>query len=639
MNSGFVCLRIYVLLLGLSSLAVAQVMSIPSSGFGDIGMGPIGLGMISSEQMTNNFFSMQANMRNLTFGTSPSSSISELDLKAPGKARREYDKGYQLLMQKNYQEAVEHLSKATAIYANFVAAHNALGTAYLNLGQISDAEREFRQSVALDDHLPNSHLNLGVVELALKNYAAAEISLQKASSITPLDTSLKQALIYGQFLNKDYAAVIETARQVHKHKHEGTAAVHYFSAAAWDAKNNIPQAQQELETLLREAPKFPAAAQVRQLLEEMKSGKYPPATSATRSPEPVKFSFSKPDQPTAQQASEQARKVLQDLRQKNEIAEAEASELTGASTSTVRESGGSLGAAPLTESGIRAGVLRASVDEVAVLIAATDHGKSVTNLTASDLGILDENKPPVAILGFRSEADLPLRLGLIIDTSDSVTRRFSFEQKAAIEFLRRTLTGKEDMGFVVGVNNSVLLVQDFTSDQSQMQKAILSLAPSGGTALWDAVGFAAEKLGERIESGPVARVLVVISDGENNSSTTSLKDAIEQAQHAEVAAYTVSTRDYDTNDSSSIIGDHALKALADLTGGAAFAPGSIRWLNGSLSQIEQVIRGRYMVSYKPASFQRNGRYRAIEIKAQKDGRKLKVYARKGYYASAAQANE
>jgi VWFA-related protein len=135
----------------------------------------------------------------------------------------------------------------------------------------------------------------------------------------------------------------------------------------------------------------------------------------------------------------------------------------------------------------------------------------------------------------------------------------------------------------------------------------------------------------------VARILVVISDGENNSSSATLKEAIEHAQHGEVAIYTVSTREYENENQSALVGDHALRTLSELTGGAAFVPGSIRRLNRSLGDLQQVIRGRYLVAYKPASFQRDGRYRAVEINAEKGGHKLKVYARRGYYASAAQA--
>ncbi len=77
-----------------------------------------------------------------------------------------------------------------------------------------------------------------------------------------------------------------------------------------------------------------------------------------------------------------------------------------------------------------------------------------------------------------------------------------------------------------------------------------------------------------------------------------------------------------------------MKTLSELTGGANFVPGSLRNLNSSLADLQQVIRGRYLVSYKPAAIQHDGKYHAIDIKAAKDGQKVKVYARKGYYSAA-----
>lgn len=624
---------------------MAQVMTIPSSGFGNIGshdMGtsgmPVGLDLTSSLQITNNFYGMMTNMQNRGTGETSSSAISKLDLKAPWKARREYDKGYQLLMKKDFKAAVEHLSKAVELYPKFVAAHNALGSAYLSLGQNDQAQAEFSQAVALDDHLPNSHLNLGVAELALKNYGGAEESLKKASEVAPLDLSLQRALAYGQYVNKDYAGVISTAQRVHRRKHEGSAIVHYFAAAAWEAQNNVPEAQKEFEALLREDPKSQVAEQVRQILRQLSSEQTKRAGIDEEAAAPVTFGFEEKAQPTPEEATKQAQRVLQDLREKNQITEAETAEgqsqvLSAATASTREHAGVAVAKGNLTVSG---GVLRASVDEVAIFFAATDRGKSVTNLTRSDVGIRDDQKEPAAVLGFRNEAELPLRLGLVIDTSDSVSARFSFEQEAAMQFLQKSVVGQDDLAFVIGVNNSVLLVQDLTGDQSKFAHAVGELVPSGGTALWDAVAFAADKLASRPEVTPVARILVVISDGENNSSSTTLKEAIEHAQHGEVAVYTVSTRDYGNEDQSALIGDHALRTLSELTGGAAFMPGSIRRLNGSLADLQQVIRARYLVAYKPASFQRDGRYRPIEITAEKDGRKLRVYARKGYYASAAQ---
>jgi VWFA-related protein len=87
---------------------------------------------------------------------------------------------------------------------------------------------------------------------------------------------------------------------------------------------------------------------------------------------------------------------------------------------------------------------------------------------------------------------------------------------------------------------------------------------------------------------------------------------------------------------TALLGDRALKRISELTGGASYVPGSVSRLNGSLSQLQEVIRSRYLISYKPAAFQRDGRYRPIDITAEKDGHKLRVYARRGYYASAVQ---
>jgi VWFA-related protein len=533
------------------------------------------------------------------------------------------------------------------LYPSYVAAHNALGSAYLDLGRNDDARAEFRQAVALDDHLPNSHLNLGVAQLALNDYPAAEESLRKASSIAPLDLALLRAMAYGQFVNKDYPAVIATADQVHQHKHEGAAVVHYYAAGAWEAQNNLARAQGELETLLREEPKFPGADQVRKLLEQLKSDEArsdeaKQATAKQRPAPPVAPSSSPSMQPTPEQAARQAQQTLQNLKEKNQIAEAEAAEAAcencnnnndvatavmagiAAPKPAHRDSGG-----PNTPDL----VLRATVDEVAVFFAASDHGKSVTGLTRNDIAIRDDERPPAAILGFRSEAELPLRLGLVVDTSDSVSSRFSFEQGAATNFLRTAVTGKDDLAFIVAVNNTVRLMQDFTADKPTMSRALGDLVPSGGTALWDAVAFAADKLASRPEQHPVARILVVISDGENNSSIATLKESVEHAQRGEVAVYTVSTRDYGNDQPAAVVGEDALSTLSSLTGGAAFRPGSLHRLNGSLADLQQLIRGRYMVSYKPASFERDGRYRAINIKAEKDGHGIKVYARKGYYAS------
>jgi VWFA-related protein len=559
---------------------------------------------------------------------SPSGPASRLDLKIPTKARREYERGYQLLLLKDLDGAIRHFTKSLAICPKFVAAHNALGTAYLELGQNELGKNEFSKAIALDNHLPNSYLNLGCAHLVLKEYPEAEESLRTATTIAPLDVQLQLALAYAEYLNKDYPAVLATTRQLHEKEHDGAAKVHYYAAAAWEAQGNLSGAQHEMELLLKEDPLSDDSEQYRQVLQKIEAEE---ARRAEAKLHPV----SQPDPDAAERRRQFA---LQQDKEAGQIAEAEAApnpacmDCDTAVPVSFPNSVADSVPSRTGHGGSRAN-FRVSVNEVSVVFAATHHGKSVTDLAPSDVEIRDDGQPPSAILGFRNESQLPLRLGLVVDMSDSVNSRFAFEQEAAARFLQRVVGNKDDLAFVVGFSNSILLVQDFTSDHALISHGVNELAPKGGTALWDAVAFAADKLASHPEVEPVARILVVISDGDDNSSKVTLKQAVASAQRGEVAVYTVNSRD-GANQDPRAVGDHALKTLSELTGGTAYKPGSIDRLSRSLADLQEVIRGRYLVSYKPASFQRDDRYRSIDIAAQKDGRKLTVFARKGYYASA-----
>ena len=567
----------------------------------------------------------QSNLENL------SSSFCRLDRKAPAAARREYDKGTRFLILKNYSGAVEHLTKAVSIYPSFVTAHNALGSVYLNQNRSESAQTEFSLAVALDSHLPYSYLNLGWAQLALKNFASAQDSMQKAAKLAPLDLHLLIAQSYAQLLNKDYAAAIATSQQVHSRKHQDAAIVHYFAAASWQAQANLQQTQTELGIFLAEAPTSPFADVARQMIAEIKDQRdHPPA--------PAEISFTTaPVDPNAAAGAIPfaARTVLQRMQQEKQLAEVEAEPEPGSlcdscpeparATTTSSGSGHSLPNSPY--------LLRSSVNEVAVFFAATDHGKSVSDLRRQDVVIQDAGRPPAGVTNFRNESQLPLRLGLVIDTSASITNEFAFEQKAAASFLRKCLTDRHDLAFVLGFANTVLLVQDFTGDSAGITSSIDQLAPGGGTALWDAVKFASDKLASIAEEKPSAKLLVIISDGEDNSSSATLKEAIESAERGGVTLYTVSTRAFASGeDRSASIADRALKALAQQTGGAALFPGSLGDLDRRLSDLQEVIRSRYLISYKPAEFQANGEYRSIAVVARKSGHKLRVYARRGYYA-------
>jgi tetratricopeptide (TPR) repeat protein len=296
-------------------------------------------------------------------------SVSKLDLKAPGKARREYEKGLELLIRKNYAGAFEHLTRSVSIYPKFVAAHNALGSAYMDEGQNEHAREEFTHAVLLDDHLPNSYLNLGRSELALKRYPAAQESIQRASSIEPLNLQILTALTYAQFLNHDYGAAIATAHQVHARKHDRAAMVHYFAAAALEEQNSLQESQRELETLLKEDPNSPSAGLARQMMAQIQERENQPVPTVT-----ISFVPSPGEVPLAPgEMAPRDRKLLQDFQEQKQVAEAEC-ETCDALRSPIAVAadvspGASSGVQPFS-SNHSGWTLHSTVDEVPVFFAA-----------------------------------------------------------------------------------------------------------------------------------------------------------------------------------------------------------------------------------------------------------------------------
>ena len=272
--------------------------------------------------------------------------------------------------------------------------------------------------------------------------------------------------------------------------------------------------------------------------------------------------------------------------------------------------------------------IKKRVNEVNLLFIATDkHGKFVRNLNENDFSILDDHKPPQAIVNFRRETDLPLRLGLLVDTSGSVRTRFAFEQEAAVSFLQQILRRDFDEAFVMGFNTHSLVTQDFTDDPALLAAGVQRLQSGGGTALYDAIYHACQtKLAKEQEKHPLRRAIIVVSDGEDNQSEVTAMQAIEMAERAEVIIYAIST-----DDSGLILrGDKALQQLADWTGGRAFFPFKTKDVKNSFAAIEDELRSQYAISYHPADFEADGRYRPIEITSFK--KDTQVRARKGYYA-------
>jgi VWFA-related protein len=262
-----------------------------------------------------------------------------------------------------------------------------------------------------------------------------------------------------------------------------------------------------------------------------------------------------------------------------------------------------------------------------LFIAMNKHGKFVRDLNKNDFSILDDHKPPQQIVRFSQQTDLPLQIGLLIDTSGSVHGRFQFEQDAAVGFLQHTLRPHYDHAFAMAFNAKSKVMQDFTDNVSLLGAGIQKMQDGGGTALYDAIySSCKEKMLRDDSDRPMRRALIVISDGEDNQSEHTLGQAIYMAERAQVIVYTIST-----DDSGLILrGDKILEQISDATGGRAFFPFKMKDIKTSFSAIEDELRSQYVISYHPADFDPDGRFRSIEITSLK--KDLQVRARKGYFA-------
>ena len=551
--------------------------------------------------------------------------VSALDLSAPDKAVSEFNRAASLMKAQDSKEAIKHLQKAIADYPRFVSAHNALGLAYLDQND-PRAKGEFEAAAKLDDKFPGSFVNLGLLALSNKNFKEAESNLEKAAALTPADPKTLSALAFAENGNQEYEQVLATAARVHKLDHRGMANVHYIAASAAVALNELDVVKNQLTIFLGEDPTNPLAPTARQNL----------AVLSRRNAGTVVTVAGHGESRTVQTLPNSDR-LKAELKAAGSEPESSPCESCGSPENTNSVATNSDSDAPLPSSlpSANTWTIRQTVEETALFFAVSSHGHMIDDLTLLDFQIRDNDKPPQKITQFIPQSKLPLRIGLLIDTSGSVQDRFSFEKRAAAKFLEKIINPESDLGFVIGFNSQATVTQDFSAQPVELERGIQQLKNGGGTALFDAASLACWKLSAYPENGRVARVLVILSDGEDNSSHRSLKQAVEDAEAAGVAVYTLSTRE---DAGAKTDADRILEVLAERSGGEALFPGDISTLDKSLDRIRELIRSRYLVAYKPADFTPDGKYRSIRLTAEKNGKRLQVHVRKGYFARLASPN-
>ncbi|HEY0161443.1 MAG TPA: VWA domain-containing protein [Edaphobacter sp.] len=271
--------------------------------------------------------------------------------------------------------------------------------------------------------------------------------------------------------------------------------------------------------------------------------------------------------------------------------------------------------------------IKVQVNEVNLIFTVTDKkGRFITGLQRENFGLLDDGRPPVAVLRFTQQTNLPLRVGIMLDTSSSIRQRFQFEQDSAVEFLLQILH-RNDRAFVMGFDIETDMAQGFTNNIDLLNQGIRKLRPGGGTAFYDALyKTCRDQMLTMQEDGAVRRALIVVSDGDDNYSRAQQSDAIKMCQRAETIVYTISTNVSPSKDK----GDDILKTISEATGGMAFFPVKIEDVAIGFRNIQEELRSQYSLVYRPADFKQDGSFRTIYLQALDP--RYKVRASKGYFA-------
>ena len=266
------------------------------------------------------------------------------------------------------------------------------------------------------------------------------------------------------------------------------------------------------------------------------------------------------------------------------------------------------------------------VQEVNLVLTVTDHrGKFVNRLQPSDLTIIDNGVQQMNVTFFERETDLPIKIALVIDISGSVAFRFDAEKGAIKSFLKNVAQASDSV-MVFAFNQNIQLRSAVKSNRNWDDTArhLKHLSPEGETALYDAVLDASQWLGS--DNGPPRRIMILITDGEENKSKATIGAAITSALKAEASIYSMNVSQ-DTSSQEGEQGTAILKQLADATGGAYLVVRDDNNFGGAFNKIRRELRSQYALAYKPT----NPGFRTFHYLQVIVPRQLRVHCRSGYY--------
>jgi len=311
-------------------------------------------------------------------------------------------------------------------------------------------------------------------------------------------------------------------------------------------------------------------------------------------------------------------------------------------------------AATAAPAGVQQGsTIQKRVAEVDMILSVVNRKqKFIVDLEQTDFRVMEDNHEQ-KIEFFSRQIDLPLRLGLLMDTSNSIRPRLQFEKEAATNFVSNTLRKDRDQMFIMTFDSEPQVVMNYTNDAEKLRTTIDAQHAGGGTALYDAMMKASDMLTNAppVKNGSpeVHRVLVVISDGDDNLSSHTKSDAIDALGRAGVQVYTISTSTQwitpeESNDPSKKFdrkwgktdGDIILQKFAEETGGRAFFPYHVDDVLQGFEAISIELRSQYLLGYIPANGLTDGKFRKVKIEVP-GHKELEIRTRKGYFAIASPA--